>query len=112
MAIRHMVHCRKCNREFDWNNDEGYAKMPDGSYLCSIFCDLKETLDRLGLAMKALDLADGILSRVFYPYGMSGVVWCVVCRRTVGDDGELTHKGNCEVPEYLELRKKLEAANG
>lgn len=109
MAIRQMVHCRKCNREFDWNNDEGYAKMPDGSYLCSIFCQLREVEDRLTIAMQTLEFADDILCQVYFDDDEPGVKWCEVCHRPVRDDGKLTHKGNCEVPEYLELRKKLEA---
>lgn len=34
--------CRMCDRVFDWDEGEGYAKMPDGTYLCSVGCHLGE----------------------------------------------------------------------
>lgn len=65
--------------------------------------------EKLAIAMQALELADGILDQVFYLNDALDVMWCEVCHRPVHDDGRFTHKSNCEVPEYLELRKKLEA---
>ncbi len=100
MAIRMMVHCRKCNREFDWNNDEGYAKMPDGSYLCSIFCDLKETLDRLALAMEAIEAADRVIG------SLVGIAAAQRAKMPVSES--LFDRADGQQAKYLELRKKLE----
>lgn len=103
MAIRMMVHCRKCNREFDWNNDEGYAKMPDGSYLCSISCDLKETLDKLALALAAIEAAkeyNAALRLLIESHGK------------IGDAGAKVFVGHCDScrDKYFDAIEKLEAA--
>ena len=37
-----MGKCRTCGRSFNWDMGQGYAKMPDGTYLCSVNCELKE----------------------------------------------------------------------
>lgn len=36
------VSCRRCGFAFDWGNGEGYAQLPDGSYLCSANCELAD----------------------------------------------------------------------
>jgi len=42
----HMVSkCRKCERSFNWDKGEGYAKMNDGTYLCSMACEMREARD-------------------------------------------------------------------
>lgn len=63
--------------------------------------------EKLALAMQALGFADGILSQAFYAHGGAGDKWCEVCHRVI--NSRVGHKGNCEVPQYLELREKLEA---
>lgn len=66
--------------------------------------------EKLALAMEAIEEADGIVSQTFFPHDEPGVKWCECCHRPVRDDGKLTHKDNCDLARYLELRKKLEAA--
>ncbi len=40
-----MAQCRKCGRSFDWDGGYGYAKLPNGEFLCSMNCELKEVFD-------------------------------------------------------------------
>lgn len=77
---------------------------PELARLCEENDPMTDT-EKLAIAMQALDFADGILSQAFYEHGSDGDKWCEVCHRVISS--RVDHKGNCEVPEYLELRKEL-----
>lgn len=63
-------------------------------------------IEKLALAMQAIEEADGIVSQTFFPHGDCGDWYCECCHRVVNT--RTTHKGNCDLARYLELRKKLE----
>lgn len=56
-----MATCRKCGRAFDWHGGDGYAKLPDGSYLCSMNCELVEANEKIKKMRSVLKLVPQML---------------------------------------------------
>ena len=62
--------------------------------------------EKLALALAAIEAAKGMASQSFYQHNDIGDWYCECCHRVV--NSRTTHKGNCDLQEFLDAVTKLE----